>query len=390
MSDAAASPAKLVTVTPDDPAKEFQIEIPADFRPVELRGSEVERGKKDDEELLGMFTLSYAAIVFMGMAAPPRGHSNVGEWLAQSCKEAGMEVEEVGPVELAQTTAIGMRAVEPRPDVNLKFYVVAFEDGGTVYTLMGYTPVTLWETGSPILLKMIRSFRLAHPKGATMLLVPAEWQAEIEKARQAEEKAAAAAGENAAVAAKKAETPRPPDFTDFALSKNTDSFSPTDELNAMHEGDSSVRVPEVLEVNTEEQWALLDCRGIDALMEVPLGWHVTDNGKMVQVFDFELNAGIEFTWLDCEKNLDREYEVQLNETKEKHPALEHCMLDLGGVEALAMRGLEWKGKPFQQVIFLHNVRNRDGYLRVRASAAAENIERLADMMVLMVRKLRIG
>ena len=382
MSAAATSPLKLVTVTPDDPAKEFQVELPADFCRVELKGSNLEKSKKDDEELLGMFTPNYAAIVFIAMAAPPRGHSTVGEWLAQNCQEAGMQIEEVGPVELAQGQAIGARTIEPRADGDLKLYVVAFEDGGTVYTLMAYTPRLLWETGSPILLKIVRSFRLAHPKGATMRLVPAEWQAEIERARQAEEQAAAAA--------KKPAKPRQPDYTDFALSKNADSFSPTDEVNALHEGDSSVRVPEVLEVNMEEQWALLDCRGIDALAQVPLGWHATDNGKMVQVFDFELNAGIEFTWLDCEKNLDKEYEAQLNETRAKHPALEHCMLDLDGTEALAMRGMEWRGKPFEQVIILHNVRQRDGYLRARASADADNIERLTAMMQLMLRGLRIG
>ena len=293
-----------------------------------------------------------------------------------------MEIEEVGPVELAQVQAIGARAVEQRADSTLRLYVVAFEDGGTIYMLMAYTPLLLWETGAPILLKIVRSFQLTHPKGPTMPLVPAEWQGEIDKAKQEEEKASAPA--------KKETKPRQPDYTDFALSNNADSFSPTDEVNALLDGDSAVRVPEVLEVNLEEQWALLDCRGIDALAQVPLGWHATDDGKMVRLFDFGLNAAIEFTWLDCDKHLEKEFEAQLTETRAQHPAVEHCILDLDGKQALAMRGLEWKGRAFEQVILLHAVPRREGFLRIRASAGADDIERLADMAQLLVRDLRIG
>jgi hypothetical protein len=341
----------------------FSIVVPEDWLVVKLQGQEVDFEQSAEMELLAVYAPPEggASVVISGRPKFPEG--TLQEWMEMMCRQGEIAVENTASDSIgASPVLVALGTQETQELGPTKLIAGLFEDGGVLYMMSGMAAQEHWDSLAERLQEVLMSFRLLEPKGPTV-------EAAVKPMPSIDEVS----------------------YAFYATAETPESFGVDNELNRLNPDNPDERIPSIMEVDVDGRWAALDFPSIDGIVNVPFGWDVNDDGKTGKTFDLEHERVIELRWLPCGADLEMTFQSLLEPLRAKHPSLQHQRLSFEGLEGVLCRGLQWRGRAFEQVILLHDVPTRQGgRLQLTLSAAPGDVERLTLLASLMLRDIRIA
>lgn len=181
--------------------------------------------------------------------------------------------------------------------------------------------------------------------------------------------------------------PAPKVFADFARPEGTASLDPEHRINANLRDAGIGLVPRVLRVDEAARCATVGCGSIMAMMSIPLGWHIIDDGRRALLFDSDSQVQVNFRLVD-------------GGVADAAPLIERVIaglapdagdakwitLELAGMKTLAIRGLPI-GEPGQEPVLVDQVYmykqvpgRPTAFCEIRATTEVERIEPTLDMV----------
>jgi hypothetical protein len=236
--------------------------------------------------------------------------------------------------------------------------------------LTGMCPVERWDELSPLLDQVLASFELIERQGQTVPLV----------------------GEGASA-------PTPPTVktcADLALAADAASLDPEHPINAGIRAGGAGLVPRVLEVDLAGKRATLGAGAIEAIFDLPLGWHVIDDGRRTLVFDPGNQIQVNFNLLFAPDGgelppSDSIFQSILADVAQANPEAQFQKFDLEGMPAMVVKGQVINGEALEQAFVLKPVPSRPNVmLKCRATSSAENLVRAGDLLELILKGMRWG
>ena len=85
----------------------------------------------------------------------------------------------------------------------------------------------------------------------------------------------------------------------MALSSDTKTLDPDHELNVWARNNKVGLTPNVLQVNREEQYAIIGLGAVMAVTALPLGWFAADDGRRALIFDEQSAVQVELSLADA-------------------------------------------------------------------------------------------
>lgn len=325
---------------------------------------------------------SYGAVLFTVGARPAYGDGTVEDWVDYLARENGMSVDSVQPTVLGGLPALQMEARQESEMGRMRIRTVLLEDGTRMLNLSIMAPEALWASVEPTLQFMLRSFRLAEPRGTSVALTRAA-------ATPAEE----APAENSSTEADPAEAAAPsdgPTAEALALATDATSFDPEEPYNVRLREAGVGFTPRVLQVNSDEHYAVLGAGAVAATVQVPFGWHVIDDGRRTLVFDHEgriqVNLDLRNDGGDHDALLERLQNQAVLDQPDIEPQAMEFAADLPG---LLLRNYRDGDDVLVQAFVLRRVRE-DGYVHVaRVTAAPEDMTRAMSLAKWVLRSLQV-
>ncbi|MBK8975779.1 MAG: hypothetical protein IPM29_07620 [Planctomycetes bacterium] len=291
----------------------------------------------------------YAALVFSVAARPAYGDGTLEDWLESLARSQGLDPGAVEPQQLGDLDGVGCDGIQVADGAVMRLRVLLAEDGHRLLTVTLMAPDDLWPSAWPTFERMIASFRLDAPKGATV-------------ARPAVAPAPATRGGV------------------LELAEDADSLDPEHPTNAWLRDQGVGLVPRVVDVDLGARRARLASGAIRATFPLPLGWHVIDDGRRVLVFDAGGSTQIEVRRVATDgRPLAAWLDDILAATLAEHPGAEHVRFDADGVECLALRNLIVEGDAVEQVFLLREAPG-ETLLRARVTAAPGEVRRAMDIV----------
>lgn len=346
----------------------FSYMRPSDFQPVEMEVDEPRFEEPDFLLPLHACMASYAAVVFTVTARPAYEAGSVEEWARHHAQRQSGTVQEICEDRIGDLRVIRVEALQPSDAGEMHVRACFAEDGKRLLIIGGMAPEALWGTLERTLQTMIDSFRLETPRGQTTPLRREQVEAD--------------AGEVELNTLTKA--------ADVALAGDAGSLDEEHPMNARLRDNGVGLVPRVLEVNVGERYARLGAGAIQSIINVPLGWHVIDDGKRTLVFDAGGKVQVNLNL----RRADGDRAGFLGEILQQHlseqPEIEHIMLDLMGMPCLAMRNYRVDGELLEQAFLLKDVHSAELVLVARVTASPEDMERAMNVAEVVLRDLQAG
>jgi len=361
----------------------FRVEVPSDWHAMELNSERVDFGACKLFQPVAVLGPQYAAVALAVCVRPKFVGGNVVEWLAELCADQAISIKHQAWTTLgASPVAVCLGTQESEIGL-MGIYAALFEDGGLAYVLTAMAPDQLWDSVAEVLEQAVRSFRLLDVKGPTMA-PPAEWVAQ-------QQGAASAASPPASAPPKKKKRlsveEQAAQYVPFALADDAESFIL---LPGMEEIDTSLK-PNIVEVDADNKFALISFPAMDGMVNVPFGWKIKDDGDVTQLIDLDNERVVELSWLKEDSNMQAAYEGEVAAVLAEHPEAKCSMVEIEGGPALAIRNVEWKDRPFEQVTIIRDHRRIEGGLtKMCLSAAPQSIANLVELGQIILRDIRLG
>lgn len=186
-------------------------------------------------------------------------------------------------------------------------------------------------------------------------------------------------------------------FADFARAEGSATLEHENPINANLRNGGIGLVPRVLGVDEQRGSATVGCGSILAMMEIPLGWHIIDDGRRVLVFDAESQVQVNFRLVD-EGEADAAVLIErlLAQLAPSAGEARWLTMELEGMKTLAIRGLPIQ-QPGEDAVLVDQVfmyRAFPGhptrFCEVRTTAEEAGIARALDMVELIVGSMRFA
>lgn len=342
----------------------FTIAVPRDWQSVELGvEARVDFGESDLLQPLAVYAPPEGGASVTVSARPKFAQGSLHEWAAALCRQDDLKVLHTTKDQIGASPVVICLGTKSDPDLGtLRACYALFEDGGVLYGLAAMGPEQKWEQLAPIMEQALLSFRLLDPKGPTTE-APVQPQAPYDELT----------------------------YAHFATADTPDSFAADNPANKLDAANESERAPNAWEVNADEKWGAFDFRSIDGIVQVPFGWNISDDGKTGRLFDLANERVIALSWLAGQTDPRQAFEGILAPLKAKHPALEVLKGEFDGNLAVALSGMEWRGRAFRQIILLKQISARpEGLLKLELSAAPDDAEKLLVLARFILRDVRIA
>lgn len=227
----------------------------------------------------------------------------------------------------------------------MRMRILFLEDGRRLFTVTCMAPAEIWTGVEAVFATMMESFRLDHAHGASAPLEPPETAPEqLTKA------------------------------CDVALAEDAASLDHEHPMNARLRNQGAGLVPRLLQVNTQEKYAVVAAGAVESVFHVPLGWHVIDDGRRTLVFDargriqinLDLRQAGEGGIHDLMEHIEQEHEAQ-------QPGIAHVHFHAAGLECLAFRALQVGEEVLDQTYLLRNSHREDMVLVARVTAHEDDM-----------------
>lgn len=123
---------------------------------------------------------------------------------------------------------------------------------------------------------------------------------------------------------------------DLALAEDDASFKAKHPAYAKAAKDGLGKPAPVVEVDTDDKFAVVKSAALGATLEVPLGWHATDDGKRTVVFDTDRFVQAELEVRAAKQGAKALLQKMLDDQKARQPSLRAQLLDNGDGSAVLM------------------------------------------------------
>ncbi|MCA8948951.1 MAG: hypothetical protein KDE27_05575 [Planctomycetes bacterium] len=325
----------------------FAVELPADWIVHEIEAVDTDFSDPTAMAALAAVVAPHAAIVFAAAARPGFDDGTLDDWAGYLLRENGLAVRASGRAVVAEVSAVVGEATQDSEVGELLVRFAFFEDGGRLVNLALTAPIVLADAVRDAWFAVLRTFRLAAPRGAG----PAS--------------AAPAAPSSPT------EASAPVGFAAFALAVDAATLAPEDPTNANLRARGVGLVPNVLATDDGGRRATVAAGAIVARFDVPYGWHVIDDGRRVLVFEPSGRMQIHLDRLArAGRDDDRILDAIEREMRREWPAAEFVRVESGGLRALGARNLRDGSQPLEQYHILRAV-DPTAALRARVTATPE-------------------
>jgi hypothetical protein len=311
---------------------EFRLRMPADFRDVELPTEDVDFTNPTTFAPLFVGMASYGAVLMSVAARPAFDDGTLREWIGFLCVSDGLTLVKVESGSLGERPTMTAEATQPSDAGLMRMRTHLFEDGGRLINVSIIAPDPIWPSVVETLTAMLNSFELLRPRGGTTASEPPEILA------------ARAEAEAAAVA-----PPAEPEAPAEPFCRCLDPEHPT---NARLRDARVGLVPRVHEQATATRGALIAPAAIVALIRVPAGWHVLDDGKRTLIFDAEGKVQISLNLRPID-DVDAFLEKLLLEHKLQQADLDANIVLIERYPALLLQGLRVNSELLEQAFLVH-------------------------------------
>lgn len=371
----------------------FTVDKPADWVLVPLPSEEHDFTDTLHFAPVALLMAPYAAVVFTVAARPVYSDGTLAQWLEFVARARGLDPGTLEQQRIGDVDAVGCWGAQIENGMTMRARLVFFEDGERLVNVSCMAPDAMWSAFAPVFTRMLRTFRLRAPRGATVAIAPAD--------------VTLAPDSMAPVAP--APTPAPPTVgplrlpddggdageppvgtpaSAVALAETMDSFAPEHALNARMREAGAGFVPNVLDYEQHERWATLAPGSVLATLRVPFGWHVIDDGKRTLVFDAQGHTQVSLQLLARQgRDHDAMFAAKLPELQRAWPAMQHLRTAVNGMPCLLVRGGVVDGKPIEQAYLLRDA-PEDMVLQTRVTSSPERFAKAADLAEVLLRNLR--
>lgn len=291
---AAASPTSTATRRLNVPSRVadlgFHVDLPGDWTVHDLADDDL--NFDNPTRLVGLIavTAPHAAIVFSAAARPAYNDGTVSDWARYLIGHHGLAPRTQGAGQLGDLPAfIGTATQDSELGAMLVRYAFV-EDGGRLIQVNLMAPELLASALENTWQDVLASFGLDSPKGATVPVWPphSSEPGEVlahDTDRTDNTAAAQACDEPTAPTKVIATTTDEPDaLANHALADDGATLEPDHPVNQRLRDAGRGLTPRWITINGAERCATVVFDAIGAQINMPLGWHATDDGKRVLVF----------------------------------------------------------------------------------------------------------
>jgi hypothetical protein len=343
----------------------FTTQLPADWIAHELPAEQPDFSSPTTFFPLAIVTAPHAAIVFAFAARPAFDDGTLHDQAWYLLTNNGLTPRAIGPHPVAGVPGLVGEATQPSDLGPMVVRFAFFEDGGRLVNLTLTAPDLLADAVYPAWSAMLASFTLATPKGsrfteATVMPAPTPATVAEPESPAPPEAAPEAAGQEA------------PTFASFAFADTPASLDPEAKVNANLRDRGIGLVPNVVATDDAAKCATLAAGAIAALVQVPYGWYVIDDGKRTLVLHPKDEVQINLDLLHLKEG---GYEGLLDEleaqVRSDYPDPHTLRVGFGQIRALGVRNIAVDGQPIEQVHMLHPYRTDTLALRARVTTSPE-------------------
>lgn len=313
----------------------YRCEKPADWKQADLPQEEPDFSDPTVFLPLSIWVAEYGIVVFSIAARPAFDSGAVAqwaEWLAgeQKIRLTGRRTINVG--ELAALVYEGEQDADAGP---MRVRLMFIEDGKRLFVATCMAHQQLWAGVDGLFDQMLASFRLDEVRGAARNLT----------VNQA---------------------------ADVALAEDAASLDPEQEMNARLRNNGVGLTPRVLDVNLGEKYAVIGAGAIGAVVRVPLGWHVMDDGRRTLVFDAGGRMQIN---MDLRPDMAEDQAIAglVGQFEAEQPGIRHVRFAAAGLEAVAFSGMLVNGETLEQCFLLRRGAGDGQMLVTRVTANQQDI-----------------
>ncbi len=391
----------------------FAMRLPDDWVAHDLPEEQPDFGDPSRLVPLAAVTAPHAAIVWAVAARPAYGDGTQSDWARYLLAQHGLQARSFGEGRLGLLPAVIGEAEQPSEVGPLRVRFAFAEDGGRLINLSLTAPLLLADAVQPLWSAAIESFLLEQGLGSTVPLWPADQagpetpampaQVPAEPAEAEPERAAPATADvdlelgaatldhgSATITSTIATTamPRSADpaqvagtvamerpagpaatLREHALADDAASLDPEQAMNRRLRDGGVGLVPRVVSVDSAGRCATVACGAVSAQLDLPLGWHVIDDGRRVLMFEPEGDVQIHLDLLPCENGDKRRLLDQLEaQAHQDYPAPQCLRLADGRITALGLRNIHDGDQMIEQCHLLVDGPDAQHVLRARVTA----------------------
>lgn len=378
---------------------DFSVEQPGDWVFVPLPAESHDFSDVLHFAPVAVLMAPYAPVVFAVAARPGYAEGAVSQWLEYVTRQRGLDPGPMEAQRIGERQGVGCWGAQVENGVVMRARLVFFEDGDRLVNISCMAPDALWATFAPTFLRMLRTFALTTPRGATVAVAPAGTTlAPDSMAPEAPDATAAAAPPARGPLPLPGEEPEgaagePVDelqASQVALAQDMGTFDAEHELNVRLRDRGAGLVPNVLDYHEQEHWATLAPAALRATLRVPFGWHVLDDGKRTLVFDAAGHTQVSMQLFRRDgRSDDALLTAKVPELQQQWPALQHRRTERSGMPCLLVRDAMVDGKPIEQAYLLRDA--GDGLvLQTRVTSSPEHFQRANELAELLHRDLQFA
>lgn len=347
---------------------DFSVALPADWIVHELPAEAADFDNPTVLQPLALVTAPHAALIFAFAARPAYGDGTLLDWARYLLEQNKLTPSAIGAHEVAGVPAQVGEATQESELGPLLVRFAFLEDGGRLVNITLTAPEMLAGAVQQAWFAALESFALAKPRGATPpASAPATPPAETAPA-------AAPTGEG---------------FAAHALADTAETLDPEHPVNANLRDRGIGLVPRVLATDTAARQATVAAGAIQALLDLPFGWHVIDDGKRTLLLDPGGAMQISLSLMALEgRDATGLLDAIEAEARESYPAPEFMRLEQDGITALGVRNIADGGTAIEQYHMLVPGLAEGFMLRARVTATPERSTQAVNLAELILRSQR--
>ena len=368
---------------------DFSIEIPHDWRSVELPREDVDFDDATKFAPLAMLMAPYAAILCTVAARPAYASGTLAQWLQFVARENKLELGNIEEQRLGELDGVGAWGMQNDDGTVLRSRIAAIEDGDRLLVVVCMAPNELWNAVAEHFVRMLATFTLTAPRGRKVDLAPPDLPLAANTMAARASTPAAPVPDPAPACGPLAMPAGPgPDDEDqdepclatrVALATTMATFEPEHERNVQLRERGAGFVPNVLDHHDQELWATLAPPALGGTLRVPFGWFVLDDGKRTLVFDGDGHTQVNLvrTWREGRTD-DEILAGKVEALQQQWPTMRHRRAEVAGQSCLLVRDAVVDGQPIEQAYLLRPA--GDGLvLEVRVTSSPATFPRACEL-----------
>lgn len=382
---------------------DFSLEIPHDWRDLELPREDVDFDDATKFAPLAMLMAPYAAILCTVAARPAYASGTLAQWLQFVARENQLELGDVEEQRLGALEGVGAWGMQNDGGTVLRSRIAVVEDGDRLLVVVCMAPNELWNAVAEHFVRMLATFTLAAPRGRKVDLAPPDLPLAA-NTMVVQAGAAANAKPEPGIARGPLAMPTGPSSDDdgledqeepclatrCALATTMATFEPEHERNVQLRDRGAGFVPNVLDYHDQELWATLAPAALGGTLRVPFGWFVLDDGKRTLVFDGDGHTQVNLvrTWREGRTD-DEILAGKVEALHQQWPTMRQLRTEVNGQQCLLVRDAVVDGQPIEQAYLLRDA--GDGLvLEVRVTSSPATFSRACDLAQVLLGHLEFA